>query len=78
MIKDIALAMHILGGMSGLMLGTLMLILKKGGDRHRKMGRLYVASMALATLSGIAMAITGENQFLFFIGIFSFYLCYSG
>lgn len=78
MVKDIALALHILGGMSGLMLGTLMLILKKGDERHRIMGRIYVASMALATLSGIALAFVGESQFLFLIGVFSFYLCYSG
>lgn len=78
MIKEIALILHVAGGMSGLLIGSLILGLKKGDKRHRLLGQWYVLSMALATLSGIGMAFWGDNQFLFLIGIFSFYLCYSG
>ncbi len=78
MIKETALILHVFGGMSGLLLGSLILVIKKGDKRHRYLGLGYVISMALATLSGIGMAFWGNNQFLFLIGIFSFYLCYSG
>ncbi len=34
--------------------------------------------MFVATLSGIILAFLKDNQFLFLIGVFSFYLCFSG
>lgn len=70
--------LHIAGGMSGLVSGFANTINKKGGPSHRLFGRIYVASMFCATLSGVILAFLKENQFLFLVGVFSFYLCFSG
>jgi len=77
-LHTILLSIHILGGMLGLVVGTMQIILRKSGKLHRKMGKYYVASMFTATLSGTVLATFLGSSFLFLIGIFSFYLCYSG
>jgi uncharacterized membrane protein len=77
-LHTILLSLHILGGMLGLVIGTLQIILRKSGKLHRNMGKYYVAAMFLATLSGTVLAVFLGSSFLFLIGIFSFYLCYSG
>jgi len=77
-LHTILLSLHILGGMLGLVIGTMQIILRKSGKLHRNMGKYYVAAMFLATLSGTVLAVFLGSSFLFLIGIFSFYLCYSG
>jgi uncharacterized membrane protein len=64
--------------MIGLVIGTMQIILRKAGKLHKNMGKYYVAAMFLATLSGTILATFMGSSFLFLIGIFSFYLCYSG
>jgi hypothetical protein len=77
-IKEILLILHITGGSIGLITGFYNIINRKGSKIHRRNGLLYVLGMFLATLSGIALASIGENQFLFLIGVFSFYLAFTG
>lgn len=72
------LVIHISGGMSGLISGVLNIANKKGGKYHHLFGKIYVGSMFTATLSGIILALVRENSFLFLIGVFSFYLAFSG
>jgi len=77
-VHSILLFAHILGGMTGLLTGLLSLSTRKGAKVHRLSGKIYVAGMFLATLSGIVLAFWGGSHFLFLIGIFSFYLCFTG
>ena len=77
-LHTVLLSLHILGGMLGLVIGTMQIVLRKSGRLHKKMGKFYVAAMTLATLSGTVLALFLGSSFLFLIGIFSFYLCYSG
>jgi uncharacterized membrane protein len=74
----IGLYLHIAGGMLGLITGFVNTLNRKGSTFHRNSGKAYVLSMFVATLSGVLLAFLKENQFLFLIGIFSFYLCFSG
>lgn len=74
----IGLYLHIAGGMLGLITGFINTINRKGSAFHRNSGKAYVLSMFIATLSGVLLAFLKENQFLFLIGVFSFYLCFSG
>lgn len=76
--KSLFLIAHIAGGGLGLLLGTWMLMARKGNARHKRLGRTYTLAMAVATLSGIVLARMGANDFLMYVGMFSFYLAYSG
>jgi len=76
--RTMLLFLHIAGGTISLITGFYNIINRKGSKIHRKNGLIYVLGMFLATLSGIVLAFIGENQFLFLIGVFSFYLAYSG
>ena len=72
------LVLHIIAGFlalgaAGLALGTV-----KGGPAHRRAGTLYVLSMLVVTLTTFALVAIRPNLFLFVIGIFSFYLVFSG
>lgn len=72
------LILHILAGftalgMAGTALGTV-----KGGRWHRRAGNIYVLSMLVVTLSTFALVAIRPNLFLFVIGIFSFYLVFTG
>ncbi len=72
------LILHVAGGMTGLITGLLNISNKKGKQFHRLIGKIYVGGMFTATLSGTVLAAFGGNHFLFLIGIFSFYLAFSG
>jgi len=77
-LKTLLLVLHISGGMLGLITGMINMINRKGGKLHKLIGKLYVTGMFVATISGMFLAFIGENQFLFLIGVFSFYLAFSG
>lgn len=72
------LIIHVTGGMAGLISGAVNIINKKGGKYHHLFGKIFVGSMFTATISGTILAFIRENSFLFLIGIFSFYLAFSG
>jgi uncharacterized membrane protein len=72
------LVLHVAGGMIGLLSGLYNIVNRKGGKVHILIGKIYVAGMFTATLSGTVLAAFGANHFLFLIGIFSFYLAFSG
>lgn len=76
--RTMLLFLHIAGGTISLITGFYNIINRKGSKIHRKNGLIYVLGMFLATLSGIILAFIGDNQFLFLIGVFSFYLAFSG
>ena len=68
------LFLHIAAGSLSLFTGGLNMILPKGGKRHRKIGRLFVAGMMLNGGSALFMAQIKPNPFLFIIGVFTIYL----
>ncbi|TVQ04278.1 MAG: hypothetical protein EA338_01625 [Roseinatronobacter sp.] len=72
------LIVHILAGalalgMAGTAIGT-----TKGGIWHRRAGNAYVLSMLVVTLTTFALVAIRPNLFLLVIGIFSFYLVFTG
>lgn len=66
--------LHIAAGSLSLFAGGLNMILPKGGKRHQKIGRLFVAGMMLTGGSALFMAQIKPNPFLFIIGVFTIYL----
>lgn len=69
---------HIAGGSLALVSGYGALLVKRGGPRHRQLGRLYVYGMLAVILTGFPMSILHPNPFLFGIVIFTAYQLFSG
>ena len=73
------LYLHILAGFISLAIAYILLFIKKGNKRHKKLGMIYVYGMTTIFVTAIPLSLLGEfNQFLFVIAIFSFYLAFSG
>ena len=81
-------ALHIAGGAVALFTFLVPLLSKKGGSTHRRVGKVYVAAMFVAALSGIAMLplrVLGDrvvdlarHVFLAYIGLFAFNAAFQG
>ena len=73
------LYLHILAGFISLGIAYVLLFIKKGNKRHKKLGMIYVYVMSTIFVTAIPLSLLGEfNPFLFVIAIFSFYLAFSG
>ena len=73
------LYLHILAGFISLGIAYVLLFIKKGNKRHKKLGMIYVYGMTTIFVTAIPLSLIGEfNPFLFVIAIFSFYLAFSG
>ena len=73
------LYLHILAGFISLGIAYVLLFIKKGNKRHKKLGIIYVYGMSTIFVTAIPLSLIGEfNPFLFVIAIFSFYLAFSG
>lgn len=76
--SKIFLVLHIIGGSLSLFTGFLVVLTKKGNQRHRKLGKVFYYCMLLTTSSSLVLAVIKSGLFLFCIGIFSFYQTYMG
>lgn len=78
----IVLGVHIAAGLIALAAGFGALATEKGGDRHRRFGRVYVRSMAVVVGTvPVLLAFDPTDfarQFLLLVAIFSGYLVFSG
>lgn len=72
------LFLHIMAGLLALGMAGTALATSKGSVWHRRAGRAYVLSMLVVTLSTLALVVIRPNLFLLVIGIFSFYLVFTG
>jgi uncharacterized membrane protein len=74
------LIFHVTVGMIGFFVAPAAMLTVKGGLWHRRWGKIYFWAMTAAAISAVLLSTMGmrQNLFLTFIGIFSFYLSYSG
>lgn len=72
------LILHIIGGGSGLLIGTYIMLVKKGGKKHKFWGNLYFISMMLAAIVAFPMSYLHPNYFLFVIAVFTIYMLLTG
>lgn len=78
MVFKIILALHIISGSTGLILGSIILIRKKGDVLHKKIGKIFTLSMVSTGLCAFYLAYVHPNLFLFVVGVFTIYLSISG
>ncbi len=69
---------HLLAGVVAFVVAPVALALRKGSDRHRLFGRIYVYPMSFAAASAVALALARDNGPFAAIGLFSFYLGVTG
>tara|TARA_R110000868_G_scaffold216817_2_gene466973 strand:+ start:199 stop:429 length:231 start_codon:yes stop_codon:yes gene_type:complete len=74
MIFKIVLALHIIFGTTGLLLGTTVLLRKKGDRLHKNLGKIFTTAMVGTGLAAFYLSYVHPNLFLFTIGIFTIYL----
>lgn len=72
------LTIHIIGGLTGLLAGSVNLLMKKGGLRHKKIGNLFVWGMLSAGGSSLILSLLHPNYFLFMVGVFTLYMVLTG
>ena len=72
------LIFHILSGFISLLVGTIVLIRKKGDVIHKKLGKVFTFAMVSTGLCAFYLSCTHPNLFLFIVGIFTIYLSISG
>ena len=74
----LVLWLHIGAGFTAFFVAPVALATRKGGDTHRKWGKVYFWAMTVSVLSSLLVAAYRPNVFLFLIGVFSFYLAFTG
>lgn len=74
----IFLIVHIAGGSIGLLTGLLNIIQKKGGKKHKLIGRVFYFSMLMAGFTSLVLSCLHPNYFLFMVGLFTLYMVVSG
>lgn len=78
MLFKIILVLHIIAGSIGLILGTFVLIRKKGDKVHKRLGKIFSYAMVTTGFSAFALSYLNPNVFLFIVGVFTIYLTISG
>lgn len=81
-LQKLVLYIHIASGFTALTVGIIPMVAKKGGPLHIKAGKVYVWAMYLVAVSALLIFLLKPYKpfllYLAFIGIFSFYLTYTG
>ncbi len=68
-----ALVVHVLTGLFGLLAGTIIMFIRKGGKWHRKLGTLFFYCLLGVSFSAITLALINPSTFLLLIGGFTLY-----
>jgi uncharacterized membrane protein len=77
--KDLVLFSHIIAGSLVLLLGLIIMIIKKGRTWHIRLGWMYVISMWWVCISAFASILIFDfSLFLLVIGIMTFYFTFNG
>ena len=72
------LALHILTGGVSLVSGGVVMLSKKGDQKHRWLGKVYFYALSTACFCAMPMSYIHPNLFLFMVSIFSLYMLLSG
>jgi len=81
LVADTTMWLHIGAGFLALFAGLGAFLTKKGGPRHRRLGRWYVSSMAVVSGTALVLYVFAPGFFRLFlscVAIFSFYFAFSG
>lgn len=69
---------HIAAGFVALVIAPFAMIARKGGDAHRRWGRIFFYAMAVVAVTAVVLGIMRPNIFLTMVAVFSFHMVASG
>lgn len=69
---------HVAAGIISLVTGILAMTTQKGGQPHRKAGKVYFYAMTYVFITAVALSSIKFIPFLFMISFLSYYGCFSG
>jgi uncharacterized membrane protein len=69
---------HIAAGFTALVAGAVAILSQKGGKVHRSAGKVFYWAMTVVAATAIGVAAYKGTTFLLLIGIFSYYLTFTG
>lgn len=73
------LRLHAMAGTVALVIAPLAMMVQKGGDWHRRWGKIYFAAMIVVALSAVFLAVVHPKSFwLALVAVFSFHMVASG
>lgn len=77
-VYTIALVLHVVTGLSALVLGLVAIVARKGGGLHRLSGRVFYWCMLTVAVSGALMASLHWSPFLLHIAVFALFQTQAG
>ena len=75
---QITLIAHVIAGTLALLSGPIAMMRQDGGNLHRLAGKTFFRSMMIIAATGLGMAWYRSSLFLVLIGVFSFYITFTG
>lgn len=70
--------LHIVSGFVALVVAPLAMIARKGGDAHRRWGKVFFQAMTIVVITAVIIGILRPNIFLALVAVFSFHMIASG
>ncbi|KTG26587.1 DUF2306 domain-containing protein [Haloferax profundi] len=80
-LEDATLAIHVVAGFAALFAGLGAIVTTKGGRRHRRAGRIFVAGMTIVAVTSLVLFVFDPSPgrtFLALVAVFSYYFVFSG
>jgi uncharacterized membrane protein len=77
-IFTVLLILHIIAGSISVLIGTFIVLTKKGDKRHKLFGNIYYFSLLITAIFALPMSYLHSNIFLFIIGVFTSYMILTG
>lgn len=72
------LLVHILAGVTALVVAPVAMVTAKGGPAHRRWGKVYFWMMAVVAVTALPLGLWRPNYFLMLVAVFSFYFAFRG
>jgi hypothetical protein len=72
------LLVHILAGVTALVVAPIAMVTAKGGPAHRRWGKVYFWMMAVVAITALPLGLWRPNYFLMLVAVFSFYFAFRG
>ena len=78
-LHHINIVIHVTSGSLALLTGLVILLINKGKDTHRLLGKVFLALMCITVATGlVGVFVFGRNTFLLVITLLSGYMAFSG
>lgn len=75
---DIFRRTHLAAGLVALVVAPLAMLVRKGGDAHRRWGKLFVLATAVMVIASVVLGIAEQNALMPLVALFGFHMIATG